>query len=185
MFAPDPRLKTALELFHGGRFGDSIGCCEALWAEGVRSLPLHALLGELRLWQNRSSEAAQLLSAALAEQRDSVRLKAILAESYRRSDQLSEAGTGLVTSLGFAGLREFTPVMGTLRQPAQYILRSKDGDDKGRHGAVVGGHHHDAAPSDQPAAGRQELRKALHMLHHIQVERGIEWLAAGRPVRLS
>jgi len=77
MFAPDPRLKTALELFHGGRFGDSIGCCEATWAEGIRSLPLQALLGELRLWQNRPSEAADLLTGALAEKPDSVRLKAL------------------------------------------------------------------------------------------------------------
>jgi hypothetical protein len=91
MFAPDPRLKTVLELFHGGRFGDSILRCEALWADGVRSLPLQALLGELRLWQNRPTEAAELLSAALAEKPDSARLKAILAESYRRSDLLPQA----------------------------------------------------------------------------------------------
>ena len=71
MFAPDPRLKTALELFHGGRFGDSILRCEALWTAGVRSLPLQALLGELRLWQNRPSEAAELLSTALTEKPDS------------------------------------------------------------------------------------------------------------------
>lgn len=88
MFAPDPRLKTALELFHGGRFGDSVVRCEALWADGVRSLLLQALLGELRLWQNRPSEAAELLSAALTEKPDSTRLKAILADSYRRSDRL-------------------------------------------------------------------------------------------------
>ncbi len=103
MFAPDPRLKTALELFHGGRFGDSIARCEGLWGEGARSLPLQGLLGELRLWQNRPSQAAELLSAALTGQPDSVRLKAVLAESYRRSDRLSKAA-GLYRDLGRGAL---------------------------------------------------------------------------------
>ncbi len=126
MSAPDPHLKTALELFHGGRFGDSIARCEGLWAEGVRSLPLQALLGELRLWQNRPLDATELLSAALTAQPDSVRLKAVLAESFRRSDRLSQAA-GLYRELRRGAL---AAKLEAAAGPGWYLLDTpKDGID--------------------------------------------------------
>ena len=108
-----PTFEDPLELFHGGRFGDSILRCKALWTAGVRSLPLQALLGELRLWQTRPSEAAELLSAALTEKPDSPCLKAILAESYRRSDRLSQAAA-LHRELGRVALAD---KLGVRRRP--------------------------------------------------------------------
>ena len=81
----------------------------------------------------------------------------------------------------FAGLRERTPVMGALRQPDQYVLRSKDDDGEGRHGAVDGGYHHDTARTEQlPQVDRSS--GTPHMLHHIHIEYGIQWLTASHPL---
>ncbi|KAA6184329.1 hypothetical protein F2Q65_12765 [Thiohalocapsa marina] len=105
--SPERRLKTALELFHGGRFADSAPLGEALREEGLHDIRLHALLGELHLLQNRLETAREHLETALRAESDSVpgsvRLRALLADCHRRAHR-PEAAAALYRALGRTAL---------------------------------------------------------------------------------
>jgi hypothetical protein len=92
-------LKTATELFHGGRLAEAATLCEALAAAGEASSQFHGLFGQLQLLRNRTDAAEPLLVAALAEAPESPRLRGLLAETYRRTGRLLEAA-GLYRDLG-------------------------------------------------------------------------------------
>lgn len=93
------QLKTATELFHGGRLAEAAALCEALAADGEASSQFRGLLGQLQLLRNRTDAAEPLLVAALAEAPESPRLRGLLAETYRRAGRLLEAA-GLYRNLG-------------------------------------------------------------------------------------
>jgi hypothetical protein len=82
------QLKTATELFHGGRLAEASVLCEALAADGEASSQFLGLFGQLQLLRNRTDAAEPLLVAALAEAPESPRLRALLAETYRRAGRL-------------------------------------------------------------------------------------------------
>jgi len=104
-------LKTATELFHGGRLAEAAALCEALAADGEASGQFRGLFGELQVLRNRTDAAEPLLVAALAEAPESVRLRGLLAETYRRAGRLLEAAglyrdlhrPALATKLAAAG----------------------------------------------------------------------------------
>jgi len=85
------RLKTATELFHGGRLAEAAALCEALAADREASSRFCGLFGELQVLRNQTDAAEPLLVAALAEAPESVRLRGLLAETYRRAGRLLEA----------------------------------------------------------------------------------------------
>jgi predicted Zn-dependent protease len=85
------QLKTATELFHGGRLAEASVLCEALAADGEASSQFLGLFGQLQLLRNRTDAAEPLLVAALAEAPESPRLRALLAETYRRAGRLFAA----------------------------------------------------------------------------------------------
>ena len=85
------QLKTATELFHGGRLAEAAALCEALAVDGEASSQFRGLFGQLQLLRNRTDAAEPLLVAALAEAPQSPRLRGLLAETYRRAGRLLEA----------------------------------------------------------------------------------------------
>ena len=85
------RLKTATELFHGGRLAEAAALCEALAADREASSRFCGLFGELQVLRNQTDAAEPLLVAALAEAPESLRLRGLLAETYRRAGRLLEA----------------------------------------------------------------------------------------------
>lgn len=88
---PQRRLKTASELFAGGRFAESEALCRELAAADFRPPELCGLLGELLVLANRPDEAQPWLDAALAELPESPRLLGLLALCHTRRDRLAEA----------------------------------------------------------------------------------------------
>lgn len=91
MIPYDRRLKTAAELFAGGRLTPASDLAGTLWAEGDGSLELAVLYGELALLGNRLGEAETALRLALEELEGHPRLTALLAETLRRAGRLGEA----------------------------------------------------------------------------------------------
>lgn len=98
-------IKTAAELFAGGRLTPASDLAGILWAEGERSPELAVLYGELALLGNRLDQAEAALRIALEELAGHPRLTGLLAETLRRAGRLGEAA-GLYRRLGRLGPAE-------------------------------------------------------------------------------
>lgn len=91
MILQDRRLKTAAELFAGGRLAHASDLARTLWAEGDRSPELAVLYGELALLGYRIAEAEAALRLAREALMGHPRLTGLLAETLRRAGRLAEA----------------------------------------------------------------------------------------------
>lgn len=87
----DNRLKSATELFAGGRFAEAAAMAGELWSDGDCLPEVAALHGELALLRNRLGEAERALRGALDGLGPQPRLLGMLAETLRRGDRLAEA----------------------------------------------------------------------------------------------
>jgi hypothetical protein len=105
MISADRRLKTAAELFAGGRLTAASELAGILWAEGERAPELAVLYGELALLGGRVDHAEMALRLALEAMEGHPRLPGLLAVCLCRAGRLAEAA-GLYRRLGRLGLAE-------------------------------------------------------------------------------